>query len=568
MFRGKSMWVSKCAIAILVGGFLFASLSRAAMAAGVGDGSDDAIFLTKAVEREVVVFDRKHRLWEPTTGTISFAWSDQPFAVHIPWNVEVETLKTIPYMGAPVAQSISTKEYDLTFALRGLSFQENNQINVSNFCVLSSGLYRFDGEPLDIRLADGKPPYEGRILFSDRDTWADLPNLDARADSKPSKRHIRPMSKAAPGRVAFFFVLDPRSPQNRGNARPEYTPPYHWADAGIRHWPHWKEECSARMSVTIDVVDRKELPSDNPNLPPVRISYQETPRQIATKEADIQVRQNGWVIRKATPSIAGDWNAQVNNPASSDWAVRLQDLGTEVHGTSFTAGHRLVATTKQQDRSDYNMTVDVKIDVGLPSRIWDHMPSVGSCNVRQIAASAPIAAQRLDTGLLTGVYGARDWNAVILTGWYYNVTNPTGPPLLGYFFSGGVSTPDSIQGHLFDNDRFTEDPNTRLRTYRTEFPIAPLYGQALPTSWTAWTPIENHRLLTLDIRCTNYLLKDRSDLRQPISDSFPRRHVDFYATRLSEIVSNKVGVTVSDQAVAGPETEDDGYWDWIVRYDK
>src|ERR1700684_2588680 len=55
-----------------------------------GDDSPDDLFLTRAELKEVRVNGVKHLRWVPTKDKINFAWSDQPFAVHIPFDLRTK----------------------------------------------------------------------------------------------------------------------------------------------------------------------------------------------------------------------------------------------------------------------------------------------------------------------------------------------------------------------------------------------------------------------------------------------------------------------------------------------
>jgi hypothetical protein len=96
-------------------------------------GNNDP-FLTSAEQQEFVVDGKKVKRWVQGTNRLAFVWSDQPFAVHIPFQ-----LGTKIEFGR-----ITSKPHRVSAWMQGFG-TTTNYGGRSSPGVVAAGLYRFDG---------------------------------------------------------------------------------------------------------------------------------------------------------------------------------------------------------------------------------------------------------------------------------------------------------------------------------------------------------------------------------------------------------------------------------------
>jgi hypothetical protein len=496
---------------------------------------EDAIFMTKATEKEVVFSNDGERTvkdfrWVPTDEKIAFAWSDQPFAVHVPIAVESEELDV---RGENTLCSLA---YEVRAVIKS---RDPGKASESLWPVtLQRCVYRLDGQGIYRLCPDAR--YDFNIArraeqeeFKDRKDVLALPAFEF--------WHARVRGAA---REAFCFVFDPRRPDV----------PW-FVENAVR------EKINLALSVTVDIVPTPRWSNERPGKIKGR-------RRLLDKEFPITIRQNAWVLRNAKTTVAGDWNRDLKFNETVDMSAvgfdptkRFEDVSAELKGATIVSKHRVF----QPKRHGIPPT-DVEITLELPPRVWDHAPTTATVRMREVSGDTDYRPR----------YGVCPNNGVSLYGFGYKTGN-NGANDFVRDFTDPYSCRPSTAPNYADASR---DPATSLRRetwsvqvnaargrgpfqrrsgQRSLFGIPPSRS-TLPNDVSADDRLEAHPVFVFDIVLGSY--------EWGKVQSAPRKRVELQALRLSAIEDQRVGQVRDDTAKPVEELPDDGYWQWRVAFDE
>ena len=494
-----------------------ATATGSATGALVGD-----VFMTGAVEADVVVDGRTGRRWVPDETKLAFAWSDRPFAVHVPFQMETEVKQlaqyAVPRPGDLRTPSVQAKDYDIRVFFRGFAYTNGNSVSEAQPALYSAGLYRLDGQPV---YAERPAKY----FWFDR---MGLRNLSAypNATVYPYRANGRPA--AAPGRVGFFLVLDPREFAQRRDAQGSV--------AGGIPGAVWEKNYGEKVTGKLVV------------------AIHERGKPSAEKEFEVPIRQNGWALREPKMVVTGDWSQRFNtaggqdlkrlaNPALAgfeEWY--FQDLGTTVEGPTLTTKHRMVAGNLADQKT--HKATDVEIVLQMPPRVLDHLWAKGSLTVRQMSG---------------GTYPGSAQFGLKRTAVSFQAFQSAGPT---------NAEPRAVAGWAYGFARDTafemfrgQDPVTGLCSETNQVALYPalIHGfspgskdqNLLAANWPPERRIDGHRPYMADI---HYHVTDGANT--------PHKRIEYFAARLSDVEDNRVGRTGVDAVVAAADPLDDGFWEW------
>lgn len=472
----------------------------------------DEVFLTTAVEGDVMVKNRKEKGWLPGDTNLAFPWSDRPFAIHVPFHMETEVRQLTEYAVARPGDRrtpvVYAKDYGARVYFRGFVYTNGTTITEAQPKLLTACLYRMDGEPL-------YNDQTNRFYFLDP---IYLRNLDARPDNKIYPFEFSGRPARAPGRVALCLVVDPR------DAISQYA------------WEKFGERASGRLMASIIEFDRKV----------------EQKQWTPEKEFQISVHQNGWILREPQVSTSGNWDQVfLDKPNNDEW--RFQDLGTTVQGLTITSKHRLIAGTPYQSEKEKadRKPMDVEVQIQMPPRVFDHLWATnGNLAVRQtLRGSYPYRAR----------YGLEPHRAAVsFTAFQYpGETNGQPRTVAGWGYAQGVT--DFATGKEWDQATELYRLSERMNLYPAMihgFSPREKNQNLLASDWPPEKGIDKHRIYAADI---NFYTDGKTNL-------VPRKHIDFYAVRISDVEDNRVGRTGIDAPVAETDPLDDGYWEWRAEF--
>ncbi|MBM3335906.1 hypothetical protein FJY63_14705, partial [Candidatus Sumerlaeota bacterium] len=334
------------------------ALAETAVALG---GGDSAPYMTKAVLKEITFGSTKEQVWVPTEEKIAFAWSDQPFAVHIQYQMDTEVRNHMAAIGAAPTPVVCSLEYEMTCHVRGFVGADKQW----NFAprLRQAGCCRLDGQSF----------YRGRQAEPYRLLGCVLWNLDRSPNAKPGVAHLGDYGVPGPGLVDVWFVLDPR-----------------WGDCA-RGLEQAGDRLTGKLVVQIDVLPRELLPLEKdaygnpfPWATPSKIKER---RRILDTEFEIAIRHNAWVPRTMKVELRGDWNHDLED---GDPELRVQDIGANMAGPTVTSSHRVA---RAASATSGWATADVAVVLEMPPRIYDHAETKGKLHMKELAC--------------TGQYGAR-----------------------------------------------------------------------------------------------------------------------------------------------------------------
>lgn len=293
------------------------------------------VFLTTAEQRTFGTGSDAETRWVPTKQKIGFAWSDQPFAIHVPFHAEVER--------DDEGRSRS-KTYKAWLELRGLEFKdEGGDERTFDIKLVRKGLYRFDGQ---------NSTDEFYFLGSQEELGC-------------------PGRLPREGKLGYWLVYDPRRLSTGGELFE-----YHdglWKYFGAR----------IRCKLKVEVHEVKALGQDGFG----NTRYEKT-KKANEQEFEFTLCQNGWRVKGFSQKKAGPWQASDSYKSQS-----LTDRGASQKGTSLINPFRYV----EQRRRNPQTTTDLDFILQFSTPIWDHQhssvgawvrwpidksnPSVGGCEL-------------------------------------------------------------------------------------------------------------------------------------------------------------------------------------------
>ncbi len=460
-------------IALLCAGLLFA-LSNVASAAD----PLPAPFLTRAELKEVTINGKKEKRWMPTTDKIAFGWSDQPFAVHIPFDLKMKTVMGRPGAGPDGAppQPFKANATRIQWHIRGFAAPAIDD-SESNPSTVSSGLYRLDGQPPSISSPEPQA-YLGT-------PWP--PNLDrkSRPNDPPANVSLNFASPTGEGRYAYWVVLDPTR-------------------VSVKHWQKY-DECAGSIHATI-------IEDALPNQAEKKVE----------KHIQVAVRQNSWQVESVKESLLGDWKKEIGK----GWTAL--DMKTNWKDGVLSSIHRISSVTD---------TTEVAVEWKLPSLIRDHRVAASGVEVRQTAGGKYPQDSRYGLSepsvrLWTIPY-TDDVKAAPRTG-------PTGP-LFGFEKTAAWFWTFNPGNTLYDWTS-SKDKTTGLHKHTWPIELgggrtyAPKHNTA-PPELMADRPAGVHRLYAMDV-CFDSAARPRpADTPVKRIEVFARRTSDLVDNRTTKLLS-------------------------------
>lgn len=528
-------------------------LGLAPLSAQVLGSSGGGIFLTRAEEKDVPGTGKK--IWVPTNDKISFAWSDTPFAIHFPWQMETEILFIADYMGAPKHRQVAAKDYVLKTFLKGFSYQDGPAKGADTLNVLAYGLYRADQQKVYSADRDGDSVGPYRYAHAD-EPGLSLRNLEFASNEDVTPLRLGGRSVAGDAPVALWIVVDPRYRNESIGGSDDPTKSYYSKslNAGLRHWPGFGEKSVGRIVVKLDVLEGE--PAKMSDGPLADSPTNKKQRQALAAEYEFTVRQNGWSLKDGKATNTGDWGQKINpeNDTNEDW--RLQDTGTSVTATTLTSTHRLNGRRLDNPDKGLTMATDVSLRVDLPRILWDHEPSDVTSTVsvvRKTSTAYDAPSLRWPHGLIRN--GGPAFGASPLTLGIYGYSQDAGlsknPPLVAWYDLYGFNP---ALNHVVP---VAIGPMRGAATILTA--KSPRLDGTLPSSWTADEKISSHNLLALDVR----FFPGKGGIAP---NQVPAKHFDIPATRLSDLESNLAGQTSAAAPSPPAESPSDDYYEWLAEF--
>jgi hypothetical protein len=483
----------------------------------------DEIFLTTVEEKEFPDLTnkeaKKSASWVPTDQKIAFAWSDQPFAINIPFQMETIVVQT--HKGPEK----KIKDYQLTFSASGFVATEPKSKNLLNLVLIirEGGFYRLDDQPFrktrpeKFLLRDNGicPIGRGYSPLFTSSNWL-IPNTDYEPNKKPD-REIFPPSNipnpeiAGPGRVAFYLTIHP----SEGEA-----------------WWKFLERCQGKLRVTIE---ESWL-----------VGYERKTKIICTKEISFTIRQNGWKLasykvsqepqfKSSTESLSKFPRHIYKGPRNFNNLGAAVKIDTTANKVTITDRFQVLMAYWDKDKEVQDSN-EINQRLELPGVFWDAMPSRGFVEKR-----------RAKKGFLDLNYLEWTWKdlgtKVDFFLFKYDEKNPADPK------------PYSESRWYWDKDGGllpTKNENVTANDIIFYGYVPRFYKR----DWPFDSRLGSHRLLRATIRYTT------DDL------PYPEKHIDFFATRLSDLEDNRAGMVAKVKPTKPEEVPDDGYWQWLAEFTK
>lgn len=506
------------------------------------------LFLTSAEQQEFIVSGKKVKRWVPGTNRLAFAWSDQPFAVHVPFQLETK----IEF------GRVQSKPYQVSAWMQGFGTTTNSG-GRSGPTVLTAGLYRFDGQPC---LQGDTNRFLFQYELRDLRSMAVLPATDHPATNTWMPRVFLRGDLLGPARYAVWMVMDPRPRWISEQFEPELRELERLTDVrGIAPsvWSTNETLKGVLNFVTEEVATDPSKYRPSPGefgvpqaaRPPPAPA---TPGWKRTNAFDLTLKQNGWQLRSIAVTNNGDL-AALRYSVSGDRYEYL-DLGEKFVPSTFTSMHRV--TMRPSGTNDPPKSTDVRVTVTFPPRLLDHALQWTSIDMQQ--AGKPGGTPYLSR------YGLDPGEGVTL------LAHPFQPKeFTNAIYAGILDGRDKFTGYLWNSsdaiDR-SRDTNSGLSAERwwVKFPsgargASPFNatgGGTLPGFWTAEKKLpEPHPLLSLDLKFWGTLKATGTNVI---------KHVDLFAVRMSDLEDNREGFTVKDAPSVIAGLPDDGYFDWLARF--
>ena len=380
----------------LLGFLLFLLLPGAPASAQEGAGGE--AFLTTAWWKRMEYRRKKdHPVLVPTEQQIQFAWSDQPFAIHIPFDMRLLDMDGYqrtpgyvlkyyvsgfgPYDKVETVEKFKEKWYrkqDAEEKARPKTEEERQAERERNdppaevkpkkkprkvhleLADSSIGLYRFDGQSLG--RAEDYPLHWYEVAKSWHYTYA-VENIDAsdwrREQLKEGKWPHTVTSgggfiPVASGKAAFFLTFDPRR-------RCDTT--YMWDYVGE------KAEGTLHYQVEEKVRDDETR----------EWKY----KVIAKGEFEITVRQNGFQVQRIETGRRGWWG-RVSGNNEPDEVTAFLEGEPKAAGSSITfestlrrvRGSEEMAENRRSYKGPPQDTSTTTAEIRVPSRMYDHVPPI------------------------------------------------------------------------------------------------------------------------------------------------------------------------------------------------
>ncbi len=313
-----------------------------------GGGQVGEIYLTKGQVTDTnLITGRKtpdQKIWVPSQEKIKFGWTDQPFAINIPFDLETE-VRTLTQF-TPTRTWVCSKKYQVTCTLTGFTYQMEGQQSAQRrplITVEAAGIYRLDGQ---LVVKDGNTAGSSVPI---------LRLLDL--GEKPYTLTLDLYNVTGPGRMALYFIIGPSSDVFR-----------HWQSA----WGRVGESCSGKLRINVEMEDQGRR------------------RVIVNREMDLTIKQNGWQLNRFKVTDEGDWKRRVGLMESGYTGV-LEHLETKANlgpgpqpaqvtskvmlnlSPEYRPGYR--PGDRRRNQIDYTLEI--------PSRFYDHAGGMGKSRLLQ-----------------------------------------------------------------------------------------------------------------------------------------------------------------------------------------
>jgi len=469
----------------------WAFLAAVLCASGAVWAGDIDVYLTRAKVVKVKTREGKEiECWAPTTERIAYAWYDQPFAIVVEFDAETTLFRRKDWDGR-VLENYATKGYRIWAHLRGFQYKVPGREKkaTADIHILNRGRFKTDG------------------------TWA-------RHDEVPITRGSATLvnrDQTSAGEDSSLWWGFCETPGGRFAA---------WAvcaaDLRLDHF-HRKAWDQFGSSVTGTLVVKA-----------LKIQQGEE-GEVGTKEISLQIRQNGWRLRKVEEKKQGDWNSPLMESDGRSWSV--QDKPPELRGATLTCEYQISGRPVKPNMPQEVM--DFALRVEFPLVLWDHSENEFKLRVGQERSTGPTVSGRLGMDSLR-------WS---LFRW---------PADKRENFRAAMENPFSLDPK--------EDPRTRLRSDeqtwycpRAKDDGPSLRGYSLPdrNCYDPFQPISSHRLMEIRYGhvCERKKLEDK-----------PVKAIGLYAARLSEVEDNSDGNISDGQPGSRLDLPTDGYAPWLEKH--
>ncbi len=521
---------------------LFSAFLARAQAPVAADGGNE-LFITTAVEEEFVYSGKRVKRWVPGLTRLAFVWSDQPFAVHVPFQLETKVENG----------RVVSKPYRFTGWMEGFG-TTTNYAGRSAPSILTAGLYRFDDQPLlagessrflfhsDFNKLRGLTVLTAGTPLT-KDAW--MPTVFLRSDL------------LGPARVAIWMVMDPRPRWVIPTVEPDLRETEGILE--VKGMPRSAWSTNEFLTGNFNAV-LEEVAVNPANFRPAPVVFGEppaaqpviaaTPGWKRTNSLALKLKQNGWQIASATATN----NADLNGTRSGNHEYR--ELETKFAPPTFTTLHRI--TAKSTDATQPAVATDVQVTVNFPPRILDHGEGWASIDMRQLGQSG----------------GTPDDER-------YGLSPDDQLTLYSHPFAAGTNAPMSY-GNILEGGRgkyvaflwnsWAAIERIKNKTNglcgerwwvkipygaRGEGPFSTPASGSMPGLLTADNRLAPHRLLSMDLK---YWV-----LAKGLNTNV-MKHVDFFARRLSDLEDNRAGSTTREGPTVVAGLPDDGYFEWLVKF--
>ncbi|MBT3289143.1 MAG: hypothetical protein HN380_17490 [Victivallales bacterium] len=356
-------------------------------------------FLTTAWWKRMEFYQRgkDHQVLVPTEQQIQFAWSDQPFAVHIPFHMRLQdvdghqyTPRYIlkyyvsgfgPYEEVDTVDKFKEKWYkkqDAEEKARPKTEEERQAERERNdppaevkpkkeprkahFRLGSSsiGMYRLDGQSLSrtedypLRWYESAESWRNTYSVENIDDASEWRREQLKEGKWPHtlKRGIG-LSPASPGKAAFFLTFDPRKRLD-----------------GVHMWDYVGEKAEGIFHYQVEEEFRD----------PETDAWKQ--KVIAEGELEITVRQNGFQVQRIETGRRGWWG-RVSGDNKPDETTEFLEGEPKAVGSSITFESTLRRARGTEKLADKRLnfsykgpaqdTSTMQAKIRVPSRMYDHV---------------------------------------------------------------------------------------------------------------------------------------------------------------------------------------------------
>lgn len=467
---------------------------------------------------------KPYLLWLPGQEKLTSVWSDQPFALQIPFTMDME-YNAFGRMGQFIRARVFVTSLGSPAATN------------STFNLMSTGMYRLDGQP---------------VYKDETNKWSvtyDAFGGDGVLHWSPFDKNLAVFTQmvvecaaapvvaeqiTAPGPMMFWLVLDPR-PRTPGSG-------------GLCDWTLMPDKCVAKF--------RAELYHVNPE------TLEERP--LKTNDFEVVVRQNGWQLQEAVTKTEGDWDKPRQEQRGGDaWSVlKLQDGGIQSAngGGQVSFLHKLSAewkeagenAPKKQAEWAYRMSLD------FPKTSWfDYQ-------LAPLRVEWSCSAGSVQNGWGMGAYTGIEQNQATI--WRYTLA-PGGGITNKVATSGGWNMPRTTENEAGAWSQVVTASWGTARAFIANDGTNDISFQqgTLPSYWTAYQKAGKQKIFSFEVV---YTPAGGVRMYPVVPDGkVPVKRVEIFGTRLSEMGDTATALNVTAQ-VTRDEEPDDGYWEWVVKFRK